>query len=142
MSTVKFYHALNCNRRIGWGPFAFDFRPYGMVCGTWCGLYATEDPSQQAALDALVADPRQAVSLTTQEDYEAKLGRVSADAARSYNPILIKPENLRGDALVAGSEAIVIEQPNPEPAHPAATIEPLSKALDALQVGPVTAGPK
>lgn len=136
----KFYHALNCNRRIASQGRVFDFRPYAMVAGTWCGTYATQEPKEQAALDALAGDPRQAISAITQAEYEAKASRPSQDAALSYNPLLTRPDvTPQAEPLVEGSKAVVIEQPNPEPAKPVISGEPLAKAADALQVGQVQA---
>ena len=134
---IKFYHALNCNRRIGSLGRIFDFRPYAMICGTWCGLYATEDPGEQAALDALLADPRQAIQAIRREEHDERLGSKSRDASASYSPLLTRPIAPVAEPLVAGSKAIVIERPHPEPAQPVASSEPLSKALDALQLGSV-----
>ena len=115
---MKFYHALNCNRRIGSQGRLFDFRPYALVCGTWCGLYVTQDLSEQTALDLLTLDPRQAITSISREEFEDKLGSQSRDASANYSPLLTRPVSSAPEPLVAGSRAIVIEQPNSEPAKP------------------------
>ena len=128
----KCYEADNSNRRIRSQGMDFPFNNYDIVAGSWRGVYVSEDPAEIAALDALTADPRNAVKEIPESEYEAKAKKklTPLSPSNDWNPQLAPQAALRGKGaeVVEGAKAA---EPLATPATPIASIE------DALVVDSV-----
>jgi hypothetical protein len=146
---TKFYHALNCHRRIAAGGLLFTFEAYGQIGGSWCGVLATENAAEQAALDGLVKDPASAVSELTEGEYSSKKGvaiRRERDL-RSLNPLPLPaaPSLTPAQARIANKAAVLVEKASEHPVEPPAPKperEAVESVADALSLGTVQLPPK
>lgn len=117
-SMTKYYHATNCNRTIVAGQFAINFTPYEHV-GTWMGIYATANPAEIVALDALV-----------------KTRKIDGLTETEYASCLKKKRTAMGDY----SGSLAATAPTPGEAAPSAAptaVEPATGLLEPAEPPPV-----
>lgn len=105
----KFYHADNANRAIKSQGIEFRFEMYDNFGGCWRGLYATEIESEIIALNALVANPRNAVTEITQTEYETKAKKKWITKHSNSSRSWLAPQA----AIYQSPAAVVVENPSP-----------------------------
>lgn len=130
---TKFYHATNCNRTIVAGKFAINFTPYEHV-GTWMGVYASSNPAEIEALDAL-AKTRKIDELTETEYANCikKKRMATGDYSGSLAATAPTPGEVVPSALPTPANAPV----NTLPAVEAPASAPLNSVEDAITAVPV-----
>jgi hypothetical protein len=133
---TKYYHATNCNRTIVAGKFAVNFTPYEHV-GTWMGIYASSNPAEIEALDALAKTRK--IDELTETEYAGCLKK-KLMATGDYSGSLAATAPTPGQAAAAPSAAPTAVKPAApagilEPAVPASA--PLATVADAITAVPV-----
>lgn len=125
--SAKYYRCGNATRPVG--NTGISFIPYGRF-GGWRGVYATDKPEEQVALDSLVSNPTSGVTSITADEYDHLLKKkptqnhqVSLSSDGLQNPLLQTP--------IKGNGAVVVESPAEQPAAPP------EKPVDLLQIGKV-----
>lgn len=87
------------------GGVGFDV--YNVIGGTAVGVYATDDEAIQAKLDALVADPKNAVTSISQGEYEACVSK-KVPAFSNYKPSSVSVPMLPTGGPLKGAGAVVV----------------------------------
>lgn len=139
----KHFHAENAARGLIGG---VKFEIYDTAGGSAFGIFTTEDKDVLALLEKEAANPKSAVTVISQEEYEfCHKKKQSRPDSGSY-PALRQPLPTPLPITPRGAgPVIIIENPQPTPDEqkpidvPAAPIETLE---DALQTGPVVMAPQ
>jgi hypothetical protein len=135
----QFYHTENCNRLIRHGGHQFAFQPYEMLGGTWCGIFATENPDEIKVLDELVNDKNSAVTSINAEEFELCSEKKARAARGNLNTSLVQPEPTPApdvSASAVGGPGEPVET-NPDAEPPASA--PLENAEAAVTTAIVAA---
>ena len=139
----RYFHCHNSNRVIG----GFTFTTYGNIGGCLMGTYATENAAEQARIDELLKEPRNAIEEMSEEDY-ARIQKKSPNSGltpsrRSPIPVESSPVP---PAVANASPVVTSNLGAPVPLAPAAVpvvapvAEPaatLPAAVDAVVTGDV-----
>lgn len=134
MITTKYYHATNCNRSIVAGRFALNFTPYEHV-GTWMGIYATSDPAQIEALDALVKTRK--LDALTETEYATCLKKKQM-VTGDYSGSLAATAPTPGEVALSAAPTGASTQPPLAPGNLEMTAPPpLATVEDAITPVPV-----
>ena len=137
MFKCKYYHAENSNRVIVSNRIGFNFEPVQRFGGTWRGIFEAKTQEHADALDALVKDPKSAVTELTEEEYRKKK-KSAPQSEESYQPL--PQQGNTGDQRVIPGTAVLVETPGPEnQPEPKVemTGEPVENLEKAIKVGPV-----
>jgi hypothetical protein len=130
-SNKKFYHALNSNRLIQSDGLMFQFSPYLHAGGIWMGTFATDNPAEIKAIEALpgFGTPKCAVSSLTEEEY-TECQKKKLATSQSLGQSLIHSEAQSQSRLSASPAEALNTEPNPPPAP-----EPPIAGADSLELG-------
>lgn len=91
----KYYYTSDANLPLAHGNFTFNFRRVQFSNCVWAGIYETDEPEKQAALDALM-QVQSAVCEVPKEFYDDQLVNMDDSAMRPVDktPTKIIPEGL------------------------------------------------
>jgi|ERR1041385_1568541 hypothetical protein len=134
---MKYYEARNAGRQIG----GVYFNITSLAAGTAWGVYATDDPEQIAALDALVQEKRSGVVSIDKASYEDQIAKkkgasTSSDFASSKQQHEISQTSLKPTARPA-----VVVQGGPEAEDESqveikTTLDSVEEATQTKEVSP------
>lgn len=123
----KFYHAENAGREIA----GERFEVFDVFGGTAHGVFQTDNPKQQTALDAVVLNPKSAVTEITAAEYQNYLKKKAQD----LSSFPVSTQSIRSANLKSPAGVVV------EGGQPADLTE--QKVLDTVENALATpAGPK
>ena len=139
-NVMRYYHTTNTRRRIEALGMVFSFENYRFFAGSAYGVYATNDPSEQTALQLLVDDPASAITEITESDYMAKLKKKPSDKAfLQVQPLFTQPTQ-QVPQVVESPAGVVVDAVAPAEVQVARTVPSLEAAAsieDLLTVGKV-----
>ncbi len=131
----KFYHAQNAGRGIIGGA---RFQITEVIAGSAWGVYATEDPKEIEALDALVAIPTSAVTAIGEAEFEADVKKKPPTNIFLNSSAFATPQPPKSNSL-KGPGVVMVVEGNPDVgSEPVTEIKSTIETVDeALSTGKV-----
>ena len=129
----KFYHTLNSTKPAKSNGLLIQFVGYRSPGGNWLGVFETEDPKEQAALDKLVKDPRSGITSMTEAEYDAALKK--KPAVKGYSPIFDPRLPIQSQVIESNRAAERVGEATVPKVIPTAAVASVN---DTIEVGEVT----
>jgi hypothetical protein len=128
MAEMKYYHALNASQPVKAGNVRIRFECYEL-CGTWMGVYATDNPEHAASLSELASQTNSIVEEISREEYEKNLKKKQPELSFSV------PSQQSQESFLKVEVASPAEALDTMPSSKRAIGVPVESVQDALIIG-------